>query len=84
MKRKRLKKRRDSIKTLDLHGMDYDQAEDAVVNFILLEDLPVQIITGNSSNMKGLVFDILKKHNIYYYFKDWYNLGCLIIIGKEL
>ena len=84
MRKKRLKKRKDNIKTLDLHGMDYDQAENAVINFILLENFPVQIITGNSAGMKELVFGILKEHGFYYYFKDWYNLGCLIIIEKKL
>lgn len=84
MKRKKFKRRNDNIKTLDLHGMNYDQAENAVTNFVLLENFPVQIITGNSVGMKDLVFGILKKHGFYYYFKDWYNLGCLIIIEKKL
>ena len=84
MRKKRLKRRKEKIKTLDLHGMDYDQAENAVTNFVLLEAFPVQIITGNSSGMKELVFGILKEHGFYYYFRDWYNLGCLIVIEKKL
>ena len=51
-------------------SIDYDQAENAVTNFVLLESFPVQIITGNSSGMKELVFGILKEHGFYYYFRD--------------
>ena len=47
------------FKTLDLHGHYHDAIERLVSNFIFLNDLPVQIITGKSNRMRELVQQIL-------------------------
>ena len=69
------------MENLDLHGKSYDEAEFLVLTFIEnnLDNLPIQIITGNSANMKNIVFLVAKKHNLRTYTKSDYNLGCLII-----
>ena len=50
------------FKTLDLHGHYHDAIERLVSNFIFLNDLPVQIITGKSNRMRELVQQILERH----------------------
>lgn len=42
--------------TLDLHGMYHSAVERHVENFVLLNDTPLKIITGDSPRMKELVF----------------------------
>ena len=36
------------MKKLDLHGKRHDSVETEVVNFILMNELPVEVVTGNS------------------------------------
>jgi dsDNA-specific endonuclease/ATPase MutS2 len=55
------------MKTLDLHGVRYEDAERAVVHFI--EDCwgsgedEAEIITGHSLRMRGLVLNIAKEYD---------------------
>ncbi|MAG24280.1 hypothetical protein CMI47_01760 [Candidatus Pacearchaeota archaeon] len=77
-------KRNRRTKTLDLHGLTYPEAKDAVDLFVLTEESPFKIITGNSSEMKALTANILDKHELYYYFESWYNLGCLVIVENKI
>ena len=69
------------MKSLDLHGKSYEEANILVNIFIEnnIDSMPLQIITGNSNQMKEIVYSILKKHNLKFYPKSDYNLGCLII-----
>ena len=69
------------MKSLDLHGKSYEEAKFLVLTFIEnnLDDIPIQIITGNSSNMKQIVLDVSKQFNLKTSPKTDYNLGCLII-----
>ena len=60
-------------KTLDLHKIKHDDAERLVENFVLLNENPLTIITGNSDNMKKIVVDKLKQLNIKY--EQWANKG---------
>ena len=71
-------------KKLDLHGLTHEQAEIAVLNFILTEDLPIGIITGNSDRMRAIVKEIVDKYNFFCYPQHWFNNGCLIISDKEI
>ena len=73
------------MNSLDLHGKSYDEAIILTTTFIEnnIDILPVQIITGNSNEMKKIVIKILNDHNLYSYPKTDYNLGCLVIINKE-
>ena len=55
-----------AIKTLDLHGVRHDDVERLVENFVLLNEPPLKIITGNSDRMVELVIKVLNRHNIKY------------------
>ena len=54
------------IKQLDLHGIRHNDVDRLVENFVLLNNPPIRIITGNSSRMIELVVGVLDKHNIKY------------------
>ena len=84
MRKKKKKFGSNKLKTLDLHGLTYDEAEIKVLNFILNEDFPVQIITGNSDGMRSIVKKILSKYNFHYHPQYWYNTGCLVVTEKEI
>ena len=58
------------IKQLDLHGIRHDEVDRLVENFVLTNELPLRIITGNSDKMIQLVLDVLNRHNI-----DWERWG---------
>ena len=69
------------MEKLDLHGRTYYESKILVRNFIEknLENLPVQIITGNSVEMSLIVEKCIKKHKLKSSPRTYYNLGCLII-----
>jgi len=48
---------------LDLHGFKHDQVDIAVENFVLLnqDQIPLEIICGNSQKMIDLVVSVLKR-----------------------
>ena len=48
---------------LDLHGFKHDQVDIAVENFVLLnqDQIPLEIICGNSQRMIDLVISVLKR-----------------------
>lgn len=56
------------MRELDLHGLYHHEVHGEVENFVLLysRELPIRIITGNSTFMRNLTEDILKKHNFEY------------------
>ena len=54
------------MKTLDLHGIRHSEVDRLVENFVLLNDTPMRIITGNSDRMIELVVKVLDRHNINY------------------
>ena len=64
-------------KQLDLHGMRHDEAERQVENFILLNDPPLSIITGNSDRMREIVTYLCAKHKISYERWDWGEITIL-------
>jgi hypothetical protein len=51
-------------KTLDLHGTKHEDVDRLVENFVLLNEPPMKIITGNSERMTELVLDVLNRHDI--------------------
>ena len=69
------------MKSLDLHGESYEDSKDLALRFIdsNINDLPVQIITGNSVEMQKIVKKIANQYNLSVQPKTYYNLGCLII-----
>ena len=57
------------MKKLDLHGKRHDSVETEVINFILMNELPVEIITGDSQRMRSIVAKAVKKHNLAFILK---------------
>ena len=51
-------------KTLDLHGVKHVDVERLVENFILLNEPPLIIITGNSQRMNEIVINKLMVNDI--------------------
>lgn len=70
------------MKKLDLHGLRHHAVEHIVENFILLEELPVKVITGNSSFMQAMVFKITDKHDLSWHYESHFNLGAIIITER--
>ena len=54
------------IKELDLHGVRHHEVDRLVENFVLLEEKPIRIITGNSDRMRELVINVLDRHSVEY------------------
>jgi DNA-nicking Smr family endonuclease len=67
------------MQTLDLHGIRHQKAEDTVRGFLNFANLPCQIITGNSPEMKKIVKKVVSEYLWICYEKDCYNYGTLII-----
>ena len=52
------------IKELDLHGIKHEDVDRLVENFVLLNEAPMRIITGNSDKMRNLAGKVLERHDI--------------------
>ena len=52
------------MKELDLHGFRHEEVDRIVENFILLNDLPIRIITGNSNKMIRLTKKVIDRHQL--------------------
>ena len=52
------------MKKLDLHGIRHSEVDRLVENFVLLNNPPLEIITGHSDKMVELVRDVLDRHDI--------------------
>ena len=64
-------------KQLDLHGVRHHDVERLVENFVLLNELPLRIITGNSPKMLSLVSEVLDRHEFRY---EQFRQGEIIIL----
>ena len=69
---------------LDLHGMRHSEVERVVENFVLLNEPPLEIITGNSERMRSIVQKVLKSYQFNYYRKCHTNFGSIIVIGYNI
>ena len=54
------------IKQLDLHGIRPEEVDRLVENFVLLNEPPIRIITGNSNKMRDIVTEVLDRHDMEY------------------
>jgi DNA-nicking Smr family endonuclease len=70
------------METLDLHGTRHHQVDDVVRSFLNFVNLPCQIVTGNSPEMKNIVKKVVEEYEWFCYEKDSYNHGTLIITEK--
>lgn len=64
---------------LDLHGIPHAKVADMVEDFILLNEAPMGIITGNSNEMQKIVLVVLKKYMLPHIIHA-HNLGEIIIL----
>lgn len=67
------------MKELDLHGLKHHEVEDVVENFILTNDAPFKIITGNSEEMRRVVQKLLDHYDFQFYIPA-HNAGEIIVI----
>ena len=67
------------MKTLDLHGIRHAEVDEMVEDFIVANETPLRIITGNSPKMISIVREVCKRHNLKEDRENDYNLGSRII-----
>ena len=67
------------MQTLDLHGVRHHEAALLVENFILINDPPLKIITGNSPTMRSIVVGVVEKHSFSWSYESDYNLGAIVV-----
>ena len=60
-------------KILDLHGIKHEEVERLLENFILLNNPPLKVITGNSDHMRYTLENFCSKHGVTY--ERWANWG---------
>ncbi len=70
------------METLDLHGIKHHKVDEITRGFLNFIDLPCQIITGNSEQMKTIVKNVVREYEWFCHEKDSYNHGTLVIIER--
>ena len=71
------------METLDLHGIRHSKVDEKTRRFLNFADLPCQIITGNSFEMRQIVRKVVMEYGWSCYEKDSYNYGTLVIMEKS-
>ena len=64
-------------KTLDLHGVKHEDVDRIVENFILLNEPPMTIITGNSEKMMLMTLDVLNRNDFLW--ERWANSYVVVL-----
>jgi len=72
-----------SMKTLDLHGDNYEGAQQRVHSFLYNNELPVKIITGRSEAMRKVVTDTVSLLGYHTHYERLINEGCLVVTEQE-
>ena len=67
------------MKVLDLHGVRHEEVERLLENFILLNEPPLKVITGNSNYMQIKLEEFCDKHKIT--LERWANWGEYTILA---
>ena len=71
------------MKKLNLHGKRHYEVDRIVENFIIdtynRDELPTEIITGNSKKMRDIVETVLERHGLKSYSKYWIDGGSIIV-----
>jgi hypothetical protein len=70
------------MKTLDLHMIRHSQAGDKVREFLNFVDLPARIVTGKSSQMRGIVSFVVKEYEYDFHLESAHNVGAMIVCEK--
>ena len=68
------------MEQLDLHGVGHARVRVKVEDFILLNDTPLSIITGNSPMLQRIVFEVLDKYGMKYVVHA-HNLGEIVVLA---
>ena len=68
------------MKKLDLHHKRHSDVERLTENFVFGNDLPLEIVTGNSEKMRSLVQNVLDSYKFKYYSKWHTNFGSTVVI----
>ncbi len=68
------------VKTLDLHGKRHHEVDRLIENFILLNKLPLTIITGNSDFMRARV---VNKCNQFDFYCEQWDSGTIKVLEYE-
>ena len=68
-------------KSLDLHGNTYKEAEILIDEFIVrnINQLPLEVITGNSVDMQTILKKIVAKHNLKLIPSNSFNMGSYLV-----
>ena len=67
------------MKTLDLHGVRHEEVKRLLENFILLNEPPLKVITGNSNYMQSKLESFCSKYNVAY--ERWASWGEYTILA---
>ena len=72
---------RTNHKSLDLHGCTHEEAETLVDEFIIknINQLPLEIITGNSVDMLEILRKIVSTHNLKLIPSNSFNMGSYLV-----
>jgi DNA-nicking Smr family endonuclease len=71
------------MKTIDLHGTKHEEAENRLIEFVVFNEPPFRIVTGNSAKMKEIVQKVVDKYEYYCYAESAHNQGSVIVTEKE-
>jgi DNA-nicking Smr family endonuclease len=71
---------------LNLHGVRHNDVEHLLHSFLYrnLDNLPVEVITGKSDQMRNIVKSVIKEYGFFCHNQHWVNEGCLIITDSEV
>ena len=64
-------------KKLNLHGVKHEDVDRVVENFVLMNNPPMRIITGNSEKMTMLTLDVLNRHDFEW--ERWANSYVVVL-----
>jgi len=73
------RKKKRTMRTLDLHGIKHEAADEKVRKFLNFVELPCNIITGKSPEMKKIVEDIVIEYGWQCRHPDGFNLGAFVV-----
>ena len=82
MSKKKRKKQR-SLRTLDLHGTAHSDAPEKVRQFFNFVELPCDVITGDSSRMRGIVETIASEYGWVCTRPDPLKHGKITVVERE-
>ena len=72
------------MEILDLHGERHHQVDEKVRRFLNFVDLPCEIITGDSTQMKDIVKKVVREYKWFCHEKNSYNYGTLIVTERKV